>query len=95
MEMARELLSMVPGVILVDHEGEDECCGGGGGVAAARPEVAHRMASRKVVSARDAGADLLIAPCPFCVTNLRRVGGLEVEELTSFLAGCLVKRQYP
>lgn len=86
MDMARDLLEAVPGVKVVDYDGENDCCGGGGGVASSRPEVAEEMARRKVRSAREAGADLLIAPCPFCVVNLRRAGGMEVEDLTTFLA---------
>ncbi len=92
MDMARELLEMVPGVTVVEHEGEDECCGGGGGVASSRPEVSVRMAERKLRSARRSGADLLLAPCPFCVLNLRRAGGMEVQELSVFLAGMLFRR---
>ena len=93
MEMARELLALVPGVTVVEHDGEDECCGGGGGVASSRPEVAARMAARKVAAARRSGADLLLAPCPFCVTNLGRVGGIAVQELVAFVAGRLRPRQ--
>lgn len=85
MDYAREILSAVPGVQVVDMN-EDECCGGGGGVASARPELARKMSRRKVNSAVQAGAELLVAPCPFCVVNLRKVGGMRVEEFTSFLA---------
>jgi Fe-S oxidoreductase len=91
--MALDLLSAVPGVTVVEYGGEDECCGGGGGVASYRPEVAARIASRKMAEVREAGADLLLAPCPFCVTNLRKAGGLDVQEFSSFLAGRLLKRQ--
>lgn len=89
MDMARELLEALPGVIVVEHEGADECCGGGGGVASAHPEASKRMAERKLRLARGSGADLLLAPCPFCVLNLRRAGGMEVQDLMVFLAGRL------
>jgi Fe-S oxidoreductase len=95
MDMARELLEAVPGVIVVEHEGEDECCGGGGGVAASCPEESLRMAERKTRSARRSGADLLLAPCPFCVLNLRRAGGMDVQELSVFLAGRLSRSDKP
>jgi len=91
MDMARAILEEVPGVTLVDHPGQDDCCGGGGGVASSRPEVAEEMARSKVRSARRSGAEVLLAPCPFCVVNLRRAGGMEVEDLTTFLAS----RLYP
>lgn len=90
LEMARELLDMVPGVEVVSTGLEDECCGGGGGVASARPDVAERMARRKVQAALKEGAELLLAPCPFCVLNLGRTGLLKVQDLTEFLASRLL-----
>jgi Fe-S oxidoreductase len=89
MDMARELLEAVPGVQIVEYEGENDCCGGGGGVASSRPDLAEVMARRKVRSALRAGAEILLAPCPFCVVNLRRAGGIRAEDLTTFLAGRL------
>jgi fumarate reductase (CoM/CoB) subunit B len=88
-DQAKDILGNVPGVTLVEYPDEDGCCGGGGGVASSRPEIALRMAKGKVEAARKSGAEVLLAPCPFCVVNLRRAGGLEVRELTSFLAGRL------
>lgn len=95
MDMARELVEAVPGVTVVAHEGEDRCCGGGGGVASSCPEVSLRMAEEKMRSARRSGADILLAPCPFCVLNLRRAGGMEVQELSVFLAGKLYRSNKP
>jgi Fe-S oxidoreductase len=92
--MTIELLEAVPGVTLIEYQGQDSCCGGGGGVASSRPEVAERMARDRVREARDTGADVLLAPCPFCVVNLRRVGGLEVQDLAVFLAERLDDKQY-
>lgn len=89
---AREVLGSVPGVELLDHPGQEDCCGGGGGAASAAPEVAAKMARARMVAARDAGADLVLAPCPFCVVNLGRAGVLEVRDLSAFLAS-RIKRQ--
>jgi Fe-S oxidoreductase len=94
-DMAWELLGAVPGVTVVEHEGEDECCGGGGGVASSCPEASLRMAERKLRSARRSGADVLLAPCPFCVLNLRRAGGMDVQDLSVFLAGMLSRSNKP
>lgn len=90
MEMARDLLDMLPGVEVVSTGLEDGCCGGGGGVASARPDVAGRMARQKVQAALQEGAELLLAPCPFCVLNLGRSGPLKVQDLTEFLASRLL-----
>jgi Fe-S oxidoreductase len=48
------------------------------------------MAGRKVQAALRAGAQLLLAPCPFCVINLGRIGLLNVQDLTVFLASRLL-----
>ena len=88
-DMVKDILDNVPGVQVIEYRGQDDCCGGGGGVASSRPEVAEKMARRKVRSAMEAGADLMIAPCPFCVVNLGRAGTFPVEDLTTFLAGRL------
>lgn len=90
-DYARELLASVPGLRVVDMDDEG-CCGGGGGVASARPDLASRMARRRTDSAARAGAEMLLAPCPFCAVNLSRAGGVEVRELTSFLAGLSERR---
>lgn len=91
-DYARELLASVDGLRVVDMDDEG-CCGGGGGVASARPELAARMARRRTDSATRAGAEVLLAPCPFCVVNLERAGGLKVQDLTSFLATLSENRQ--
>ncbi len=86
---ARRILEAVPGVEVLDHPGQDDCCGGGGGVASAAPEVAARMAQARMAAARDAGADMVLAPCPFCVVNLGRTSMMEVRDLAAFLVARL------
>jgi Fe-S oxidoreductase len=85
MDYAAEILQRLPGIKLVEMEDADRCCGGGGGVVAGHPEVSLGLAKAKVASALRAKADLLVAPCPFCVTNLKRAGGIEVIDLVPFL----------
>ncbi|HUL40043.1 MAG TPA: heterodisulfide reductase-related iron-sulfur binding cluster [Methanomassiliicoccales archaeon] len=85
MDYAAEILQRLPGVKLVEMEEADRCCGGGGGVVAGHPDVALALAKAKVESAARAKADLIVAPCPFCVMNISRAGGLEAVDFTSFL----------
>ncbi len=85
MDYAAEILQRLPGVRLVEMEDADRCCGGGGGVVAGHPDVALALAKAKVESARRAKADLIVAPCPFCVMNIARAGGIEVSDFTNFL----------
>ncbi|NLI73924.1 MAG: 4Fe-4S dicluster domain-containing protein [Euryarchaeota archaeon] len=84
MDYAREILGSIAGVRVIDMDDEG-CCGGGGGVTSTFPEMALKMARLRVESAIRAGAHMILAPCPFCVVNLRRVGDLEVKDLTAFL----------
>jgi fumarate reductase (CoM/CoB) subunit B len=84
-EYATQILQSLPGVKLVEMEEPDRCCGGGGGVVAGNPEVALSLAKAKVRAAVEAKADLIIAPCPFCVTNINRASGVEARDLTVFL----------
>ena len=90
MDMARDLLALVPGVELVDTGTEADCCGGGGGLASAHPDVAARMARRRVEKALGEGAEVLVAPCPFCVLNLGKFGLMRVQDFTAFLADRLL-----
>ena len=77
-----ELLTAVPGIELVSTGDETVCCGAGGSLLSGYPEVAGRMAARKVDNAVSCGARTITAACPFCAVNLRRPGGIEVMELT-------------
>jgi fumarate reductase (CoM/CoB) subunit B len=90
-EEAAQILQSLQGVKLVEMEDPDRCCGGGGGVVAGNPEVAMSLAKAKVRDAREARADLIIAPCPFCVMNINRVGDIEATDFTVFLNSYLSK----
>jgi len=88
-----QLLQRVPGLKLVEIDEPSRCCGGGGGVVAGHPDIALSLAQAKVRSALDAKADIIVAPCPFCVTNLGRAGGLPVQDLVEFLASHMSDRK--
>jgi fumarate reductase (CoM/CoB) subunit B len=88
MEYAEELLAAMPNVKKVEMGDADVCCGGGGGLLSGAPDVARMLRMEKIRNAKDAGADKLLAPCPFCVLNLRMDDGdnPNVDELISFAA---------
>jgi len=44
------------------------CCGGGGGNMWQESDVEDRLAGRRMIEARDTGAEVLATACPFCVT---------------------------
>jgi Fe-S oxidoreductase len=84
-DQAYDLLQSVPGIKIVELEDQDRCCGGGGGVVAGFPDLALKLATNKMRDAIRSSADLLLAPCPFCVLNLRRANIGRVEEFITFI----------
>lgn len=84
-DYAISLVQALPGVVLIDTSDSESCCGAGGSLLSGYPEVASRMALEKVRNASTSGAELLVAACPFCVTNLGRAGGIEVMDLTDLI----------
>ena len=81
----RNVISNVSNLIEMENVRENSiCCGAGGGVKSAYPEIASQMADSRIKQAIDAGADLLVTPCPFCKLNLKD-RGIDVVDLTEFL----------
>lgn len=80
-----QLVMAIPGLKLVEYEGEDRCCGAGGSLLSGYPQVAESIGSKRANDAKKAGAEMLLAACPFCVTNLGRSGALPTMDLGQFL----------
>ena len=86
----RDILRSLPGVKFVDMYPTREhslCCGAGGGVKSGLPDLALKIAGGKIEKAREAGADLLVTSCPFCVRNLADAAnssgdGMSVMDIT-------------
>jgi len=88
----REILRRaVADVVEMPHARQDaECCGGGGGLPRTMPEVARRIAARRLEDGAEVGATLVVTACPSCKRQLRRsADGLEVRDLFE-LASTLV-----
>jgi Fe-S oxidoreductase len=80
----RQALDCIPGMNRVEMSGNCRdrsfCCGGGGLMLFYEPEEEQRMGVVRVQQARDAGADVIVTACPFCLTNIEdaiKVAGLE------------------
>lgn len=82
-EDPRELIDALPGVKRVDmlrSRDRSFCCGGGGLMLFYEPEEEQRMGVLRVQMAAEAGANVIVTACPFCLVNMEdaiKVAGLE------------------
>jgi Fe-S oxidoreductase len=56
------------------------CCGGGGLMLFYEPKEEQRMGVKRVQMAIEAGANVIVTACPFCMVNIEdaiKVSGLE------------------
>jgi len=68
----RNVLQSIPGLELVEMANYREnslCCGGGGGRIWAETKKEERFSDIRVQQAIDAGAEILVAACPYCMAN--------------------------
>ena len=68
----REALRQIPGLELVemaDSKDDSLCCGGGGGRIWMETPKGERFSDLRVEQAVEAGAEVLVTSCPYCITN--------------------------
>lgn len=91
-EQPREIIGAIPGVELVEmkrNRSNSFCCGGGGGrLWMDEFEAREKIDEIRARDAKDAGAELLITACPFCMSMLEDAvktagyeGTMEVRDL--------------
>ena len=94
----RFVLDAIPGLTRVEMARSGDrsfCCGGGGLMLFYEPEEDERMGVLRVKMAADAGANVIVTACPFCLVNMEdaiKVAGLEGDMEAIDLAE-LVDRQ--
>lgn len=82
-EDPRQAIDAIPGIKRVDMEKSRDrsfCCGGGGLMLFYEPEEETRMGVLRVQMANEAGANVIVTACPFCLVNMEdsiKVAGLE------------------
>jgi Fe-S oxidoreductase len=82
-EDPRQALDAIPGLKRVDmlkSRDRSFCCGGGGLMLFYEPEEEQRMGVLRVQMASEAGANVIVTACPFCLVNMEdaiKVAGLE------------------
>ncbi len=79
----REVLDAIPGMKRVEMSrcrDRSFCCGGGGLMLFYEPQEEQRMGVKRVQMAAEAGANVIVTACPFCMVNLEdaiKVAGME------------------
>ena len=79
----RDVLDAIPGLRRVEMSRSRDrsfCCGGGGLALFYEPKEEQRMGVKRVRMAADAGANVIVTACPFCMVNMEdavKVAGME------------------
>ncbi len=79
----RNVLDAIPGLKRVEMTRSRDrsfCCGGGGLMLFYEPKEDQRMGVKRVQMAAEAGANVIVTACPFCMTNIEdaiKVAGME------------------
>ena len=79
----RDVLDAIPGLKRVEMsrcKDRSFCCGGGGLMLFYEPKEEQRMGVKRVQMAAEAGANVIVTACPFCMVNIEdaiKVAGLE------------------
>ncbi len=94
----RQALDAIPGLKRVEMQRSRDrsfCCGGGGLMLFYEPKEEQRMGVKRVQMAAEAGANVIVTACPFCMVNMEdaiKVAGLE-GKMTAIDLTELVDRQ--
>jgi Fe-S oxidoreductase len=94
----RDVLDAIPGLHRVEMSrcrDRSFCCGGGGLMLFYEPKEEERMGVVRVKMAADAGANVIVTACPFCLANIEdaiKVAGME-GTMTAIDFAELVDRQ--
>ncbi len=94
----REVLDAIPGLQRVEMSRARDrsfCCGGGGLMLFYEPKEDQRMGVMRVRMAAEAGANVIVTACPFCMVNIEdaiKVAGME-GKITAIDLAELVDRQ--
>jgi Fe-S oxidoreductase len=66
------------------------CCGAGGGVRAAFPDLANSIAYKRILEAKNTGAEIIVSCCPFCELSFKLINkeknlGLQIKNITELV----------
>jgi glycolate oxidase iron-sulfur subunit len=80
-EQPRNLLKKIPGLKLVDLPESELCCGAAGTYNLTEPEMAERLARRKLNNIRSTGARLVLTANAGCLLQIAREARMQGEAL--------------
>jgi Fe-S oxidoreductase len=96
----RAAIDAIPGIKRVDMtkcKDRSFCCGGGGLMLFYEPEEEQRMGVLRVQMAKEAGANVIVTACPFCLVNMEDAikvagfeGQMEAIDLSELIAQHLI-----
>jgi glycolate oxidase len=95
------VLKAIPGVELLEfptNRALAKCCGGGGGMKGFDNEMASEIGLKRLLSAIDLGADVIVSACPSCKGTFNQAaakarkekkGKIRVMDITELVAARL------
>ncbi len=101
-EPPRNVLKSIPGVELLEfpmNRNLAKCCGGGGGMKGFDNEMASDIGYKRLLSAIDLGAEILVSACPSCKGSFNQAaararkekkGKIKVMDITELVSSRLV-----
>jgi Fe-S oxidoreductase len=97
----RAVLDAIPGLKRIEMKRSRDrsfCCGGGGLMLFYEPQEEERIGVKRVRMAAEAGANVIVTACPFCMVNLEdaiKVAGLEGKMTAIDLAELVDQQMVP
>jgi Fe-S oxidoreductase len=88
-ETVREIIASCAELKEMYRHGKEAVCCGEGAIGLYRPDLAEKMARRRMDDARSTGAELIVTTCPESYYWLRKAGGLPVKALETLLVESL------
>ena len=93
----RKIIEAIPGVELLEMKRNREnalCCGSGIVVAPTFPKLSLSITERRIIEAKETGAEMIVTSCPSCVSQLslaarRMRANIEVIDLVDLVAKTL------